>query len=97
MFYRLTLFSTDNNFRFRLLKSSAVQISTDKAVGRECVLPTVGKCLGSRQTKTSTDELRRAGYGVKLKLSYGAARRRRRMRRRRRKRRASKGRRKGIN
>jgi hypothetical protein len=44
---------------------------------------------------TSTDELLRAGYGVKLKLSYGAARRRRRMRRRRR--RASKGRRKGMN
>jgi hypothetical protein len=42
---------------------------------------------------TSTDELRRAGYGVKLKLSYGAARRRRRRRRRR----ASKGRRKGMN
>jgi hypothetical protein len=41
---------------------------------------------------TSTDELRRAGYGVKLKLSYGAARRRRRRRRR-----ASKGRRKGMN
>jgi hypothetical protein len=40
---------------------------------------------------TSTDELRRAGYGVKLKLSYGAARRRRRRRR------ASKGRRKGMN
>ncbi len=63
-------------------------------------MPTVGKCLGSRQTKTSTDELRRAVYGVKLKLSYGAARRRRRRmrrRRRRRRRRASKGRRKGIN
>jgi hypothetical protein len=89
----LTIFSTDINFRFRLLKSSAVQFSTDKAVVRKCVLPTIGKCPRSRQTNTSTDELRRAGYGVKLKLSYGAARRRRRRRRRR----ASKGRRKGMN
>jgi hypothetical protein len=93
MSYRLTIFSTDNNFRFRLLKSSAVQFSTDKAVVRKCVLPTIGKCPRSRQTKTSTDELRRACYGVKLKLSYGAATRRRRRRRRR----ASKGRRKGMN
>jgi hypothetical protein len=93
MSHRLTIFSTDNNFRFRFLKSSAVQFSTDKAVVRKCVLPTIGKCPRSRQTNTSTDELRRAGYGVKLKLSYGAARRRRRRRRRR----ASKGRRKGMN
>jgi hypothetical protein len=59
---------------------SAGQFSTDKAVWRKCVFPTVGKCLRSRQTKTIRDELRPAGYGVKLKLSYGASRRRRRRR-----------------
>ncbi len=42
--------------RFADNREVSDRFSTDKAVERKCVLPTIGKCPRSRQTNTSTDE-----------------------------------------